>query len=192
MVIASKTFIFRDGVSVGDTDGSACRFVSNGVTFYGMYADNNRIFYAENVDLSSFLTVRDGMGDWIDDDYKRVKFAADEEDISGDFAVWFAATYFEETVYLTYSESLTQVADAIRAKGGTSAPLEFPSGYVTAIETIPTGGGADWMNFAQSSVPVSLEAKSYSPMVSQALFPFVTTPDEPTINSFSILPISTQ
>ena len=37
--------------------------------------------------------------------------------------------------------SLTLVADAIRAKGGTSAQLEFPTDFVSAIQNIPTGGG---------------------------------------------------
>lgn len=35
---------------------------------------------------------------------------------------------------------LTSVADAIRTKGGTSGDLAFPSGFVTAIGDIPTGG----------------------------------------------------
>lgn len=38
---------------------------------------------------------------------------------------------------------LTSVANAIRTKGGTSASLAFPSGFVSAIEAIPTGGGGD-------------------------------------------------
>lgn len=37
--------------------------------------------------------------------------------------------------------SLTSVANAIRVKGGTSAQLEFPTEFVSAIEAIPTGGG---------------------------------------------------
>ena len=36
---------------------------------------------------------------------------------------------------------LTSVANAIRAKGGTSAQLAFPTGFVNAIGAIPTGGG---------------------------------------------------
>ena len=35
---------------------------------------------------------------------------------------------------------LTSVADAIRIKGGTSAQLTFPTGFVSAIDAIPTGG----------------------------------------------------
>ena len=42
--------------------------------------------------------------------------------------------------YLATDTDLTAVAAAIRTKGGTSASLEFPSGFVTAIENIPTGG----------------------------------------------------
>jgi len=36
---------------------------------------------------------------------------------------------------------LTAVANAIRTKGGTSAQLVFPSGFVDAIDAIETGGG---------------------------------------------------
>ena len=43
--------------------------------------------------------------------------------------------------YLTNTTDLTKVASAIRAKGGTSAPLVYPDGFVTAIQAIQTGGG---------------------------------------------------
>lgn len=36
---------------------------------------------------------------------------------------------------------LTSVANAIRTKGGTSASLAFPAGFVQAIGDIPSGGG---------------------------------------------------
>jgi len=35
---------------------------------------------------------------------------------------------------------LTSVANAIRTKGGTSADLAFPAGFVSAVNAIPTGG----------------------------------------------------
>lgn len=38
---------------------------------------------------------------------------------------------------------LSIVADAIRAKGGTSAKLEFPSGYKAAVEAISGGGNTE-------------------------------------------------
>ena len=40
------------------------------------------------------------------------------------------------------NSDLTSIANAIRTKGGTSAQLAFPSGFVSAVEAIPTGGGA--------------------------------------------------
>ena len=43
--------------------------------------------------------------------------------------------------YLTNTTDLTKVASAIREKGGTSDPLVYPEGFVTAIQAIQTGGG---------------------------------------------------
>lgn len=34
---------------------------------------------------------------------------------------------------------LTSLADAIRTKGGTSAPLAFPSGFAAAVSALPAG-----------------------------------------------------
>lgn len=39
------------------------------------------------------------------------------------------------------NSDLTSIANAIRTKGGTSAQLAFPSGFVSAIGDIPSGGG---------------------------------------------------
>jgi len=36
---------------------------------------------------------------------------------------------------------LTSVANAIRTKGGTSAQMAFPNGFVSAVQAIPTGSG---------------------------------------------------
>lgn len=43
--------------------------------------------------------------------------------------------------YLTNNTDLKKVADAIREKGGTSAALQYPDGFVTAISNIQTGSG---------------------------------------------------
>ena len=51
---------------------------------------------------------------------------------------------------------LTSVANAIRTKGGTSASLAFPVGFVSAIDAIPTGGGGfDFFDASQPSGAVS-------------------------------------
>ena len=46
------------------------------------------------------------------------------------------------TEYLTNTTDLTKVASAIREKGGTSDPLVYPDGFVTAIQAIQTGGSS--------------------------------------------------
>ena len=45
--------------------------------------------------------------------------------------------------YLTTDTELTSIANAIRTKGGTSASLTYPAGFVSAIEAIPSGGGGN-------------------------------------------------
>lgn len=47
---------------------------------------------------------------------------------------------------------LTSVANAIRTKGGTSASLAFPAGFVSAVEAIPTGGGGDMEAFMKRTI----------------------------------------
>lgn len=42
--------------------------------------------------------------------------------------------------YLVDGADMTTVADAIREKGGTTAPLSFPDGMVAAVRDIPSGG----------------------------------------------------
>ena len=44
--------------------------------------------------------------------------------------------------YYTTTEELTGIADAIRAKGNTSAPLAFPDGFTSAINAISTSSSS--------------------------------------------------
>lgn len=58
--------------------------------------------------------------------------------------------------YKVTDTELTSIANAIRTKGGTQAQLEFPTGFVSAVNAIPTGGGGDddWkslVNYIESS-----------------------------------------
>ena len=43
--------------------------------------------------------------------------------------------------YKVTDTELISIANAIRTKGGTSSQLEFPTGFVSAVQAIPTGGG---------------------------------------------------
>ena len=55
---------------------------------------------------------------------------------------------------------LTSVANAIRTKGGTSASLAFPAGFVSAIGDIPTGGGGGIPLLKTITVPADTRAVS--------------------------------
>ena len=46
--------------------------------------------------------------------------------------------------YLASDTDLTAVANAIRTKGGTSAQMAFPNGFISSIQNIPGGGGTDF------------------------------------------------
>ena len=62
--------------------------------------------------------------------------------------------------YLAKSEDLTAVADAIRAKAGTDAQLAFPSGFVSAVQSISGAGQVveivPAQNTTQISVPIGV------------------------------------
>lgn len=57
---------------------------------------------------------------------------------------------------------LTSVANAIRAKGGTSASLAFPADFVSAIGAIPSGGGAGWLNYVDKINTFGINGASVS------------------------------
>lgn len=64
------------------------------------------------------------------------------------------------TTYLTDGDDLTSVANAIRTKGGTSAQLVFPSGFVSEIQAIQTGGGGGATLLASYTVPENVNIVS--------------------------------
>lgn len=63
--------------------------------------------------------------------------------------------------YLVQDTSLTAVADAIREKGGTTAPLSFPAGMAEAVRNIQSGGGPAYV----VGLPVALTLTGWDPAV---------------------------
>jgi hypothetical protein len=65
--------------------------------------------------------------------------------------------------YFTCTDELTSIADAIRTKGGTSASLTYPSGFVTAINNLPTKVlGAGTISGYDSPFDIQVTADDYS------------------------------
>lgn len=96
---------------------------------------------------------------------------------------------------------LTSVANAIRTKGGTSAQLAFPAGFVQAIGDIETGGGGadlDWIASASPTPSVrnffnALKTGNYEhgevtfSNVSNSWFDFFTLQSLTTLQGFIII-----
>lgn len=62
--------------------------------------------------------------------------------------------------YLVQGESITAVADAIREKGGTTAPLSFPAGMAEAVRGIPSGGGDISLGLTAATVGQTIKVKA--------------------------------
>lgn len=63
--------------------------------------------------------------------------------------------------YLVQDTSLTTVADAIREKGGTTAPLSFPAGMAEAVRNIQSAGSPAYV----VGTPVSFTLTGWDPAV---------------------------
>lgn len=62
--------------------------------------------------------------------------------------------------YLVQGESITAVADAIREKGGTTAPLSFPAGMAEAVRGIPSGGTNISLGITAATVGQTVKVKA--------------------------------
>ena len=69
--------------------------------------------------------------------------------------------------YLTDELELQSLADAIRAKGGTSESLAFPSGFVSAIEGIETGGGSEDHSVEDAFITRTISGSYYNSRVTE-------------------------
>lgn len=62
--------------------------------------------------------------------------------------------------YLVQDTSLTAIADAIREKGGTTAPLSFPAGMAAAVRGIPSGGTDISLGLTAATVGQTVKVKA--------------------------------
>lgn len=81
---------------------------------------------------------------------------------------------------------LAAVADAIRTKGGTSASLTFPNGFVDAIDAIETGGGGysadDIASYGTISGPITISLSGNQYLRKHAFYcTNITSVDAPTL-----------
>lgn len=139
----AETWVFNDTLQIPAKEQlvSEGGFTSDGATFSAMKTTTSGAlrFYGAS---GNYMDVYKN-GAWVTSlgDYKTVSFSTAQ---IGDFRSWLEsnATLQEDTTvveYLTTNIDLKKVANAIRAKGGTTAKLSFPDGFALAISNISTG-----------------------------------------------------
>ena len=125
-----------------DYMGADLLFESNGNSYEYFYIREG--YDAPDTLEYDFDPVWDSNNGWLSEDYREFHITGgdDVESSSVIELLENAAVQFTPPVtYTTTSTELTSIADAIRAKGGTSAPLVYPAGFVSAINDISAGGG---------------------------------------------------
>ena len=141
----SETWVIKDTAPVDEASWPLAvdiAFTSHGSHYTGIeigsFPTGNFLRYTISggaVDIASFTDGSPFV--WYDDADKTLVF---DTAPTGDLLTWLqknADKYDPE--YLTRKSELTSVANAIRAKGGTTAQLIYPDEFVTAIQAIQTG-----------------------------------------------------
>lgn len=143
----SETWVIKDTAPVDEASWPLSvdiAFTSHGNHYTGIeigsFPAGNFLRYiipGGAIDIASFTDGSPFV--WYDDADKTLVF---DTAPTGDLLTWLqknADKYDPE--YLTLKSELTSIANAIRAKGGTSDPLVYPDGFVSAIQSIDTTGG---------------------------------------------------
>lgn len=145
---ATNITFYANGATVYE-DGVAGTATSVGIRDFPVYAPDPSSFTAsvgwvpktisfekDGYDFLEWNTAADGTGTsfQIGD---LIANSASSYQARAVYAIWKLPT----VTYTTNSDELTSIADAIRAKGGTSESLVYPTGFVGAINSISTTGG---------------------------------------------------
>ena len=150
---AKETWVIKDNAPVDENSYELAKtdisFTSGGAKFvaFEVYTDGIVIwlqYYTSATTVIEPGSFEPGMGEdrfyWGNNAYKTITF---DTHPTGALLTWLQAnaTLQEDTTvveYLTTNIDLKKVANAIRAKSGTTAKLSFPDGFALAISNIST------------------------------------------------------
>ena len=138
----AETWIIKDNAS-GEFATTQIAFTSNGQKFTSIGAVyDGSVFSLQygNNEIAIFTPGASSGYEFDNQAYRKLTF---DTPPTGALLTWLQANATRQVVeYLTTDTDLIKVANAIRAKSGTTAKLSFPDGFVQAIDSIPAGGGA--------------------------------------------------
>lgn len=109
------------------------KFTSIGATYTGLYV----VLCYDNTEVAGYDPGSGDMNYMFDPEaYRKLTFDAPP---TGALLTWLQANATRQVVeYLTTDADLIKVANAIRAKSGTTAKLSFPDGFALEIGSIPS------------------------------------------------------
>ena len=136
---AKETWVIKSDAA-GEFATTQIAFTSNGQKFTSIGADYAGFFVVLFYDSNEIAGYDPGAGPYeygFDDEaYRKLTF---DTPPTGALLTWLQANATRQVVeYLTTETDLIKVANAIRAKSGTTAKLSFPDGFALAISNIST------------------------------------------------------
>ena len=133
---AKETWVIKSDAS-GTFATTQISFTSNGQKFTSIGAEYSAgsfiILRYDNNEVAGYdIAGGGGVYEFDNEAYRKLTF---DTPPTGDLLTWLQANATRQVVveYLTTDTDLIKVANAIRAKSGTTAKLSFPDGFVQAI-----------------------------------------------------------
>lgn len=134
----AETWVIKSSAA-GELVTTQISFTSNGQKFTSIgtdYADVVIILHYDNNEIADFYPGASAGFEFYNEAYRKLTF---DTHPTGVLLSWLESNATRQVVeYLTTDTDLIKVANAIRAKSGTTAKLSFPDGFVQAINSIPT------------------------------------------------------
>ena len=135
---AKETWVINDDAA-GEFATTQIAFTSNGQKFTSIGAVYDGLVFSlqyGNNEIAIFTPGASSGYEFYNEAYRKLTF---DTSPAGDLLTWLQANATRQVVeYLTTNIDLKKVANAIRAKSGTTAKLSFPDGFALAISNIST------------------------------------------------------
>lgn len=140
--LAGTTWVINLTPVISFSDSYGINFTSNSNSYDRLPLDPTSIYflYFGGEDFPSRADeAYNSIDGWTNANYRTISITGGSDATNSTLIAWFEANAVRQVDYVTNTQELTSIANAIRAKGGTSSPLTYPAGFVTAIQNIPTG-----------------------------------------------------